>query len=108
MKQCMKKISVTDIVDNMIVGRDVCGSSGNVLITKGTTLTSALARRLETWGILNVFIEGEEDVEPQTNILNESPEVLKSQLLDKFSSVMDNPLMKKIFNAVYEYRKSKH
>jgi len=91
----------------MVVGRDICGSNGNILITKGTTLSSALGRRLESWGVTTIHVEGEEEVEQELNTEFESSEELKQLLLDKFSPVMDNPLMKKIFNAVYEFRCSK-
>lgn len=103
----MKKIPVTSITDDMVVGRDICGSNGNILITKGTILTNSLGRRLESWGVSSVYIEGEEEILQESNTAFESPEELKQQLLDKFSPVMDNPLMKKIFNAVYDYRRSK-
>jgi hypothetical protein len=100
----MKKIPVTNIHDNMIVNRDICGSNGNVLLAKGTTLSMALGRRLENWGIATIYIEGEEDIMPETVTVFESSEILHRQLLAKFSKVLDNPLMKKIFDAVYEFR----
>ena len=103
----MKKIPVSTITDNMVVGKDICGSGGNILITKGATLSSAMGRRLESWGITTVYIEGEEETQHETNSVTESPEELKQLLLDKFGSAIDNPIMGKIFNAVYEYRCSK-
>lgn len=103
----MKKVPVSSIGNTMIVGRDICGSNGNILVTKGTVLSSAMGRRLESWGVTNIYVEGEEDEPQETNTQTESPEELKQALLDKFSLVMDNPLMKKIFNAVFEFRQSK-
>lgn len=103
----MKKISVTSILDSMIVARDICGSNGNVLVTKGTPLSAAMGRRLESWGVSTVYIEGEEDITPESNIVKESPEELKNHLMDKFTDVVANPYMKKIFNAVYEFKSAK-
>jgi hypothetical protein len=100
----MKKITVNNIQDNMIISRDVCGTNGNVLIAKGTILSSALGRRLENWGITTVYIEGEEEIIPETTTIIESPEKSQQLLFDKFSKVIDNPYMKKILNAVNEFR----
>ncbi|NLE01459.1 MAG: hypothetical protein GX640_16455, partial [Fibrobacter sp.] len=47
----MKKIPVEAITDGMILSRDVCGPTGNVLLTKNINLTPALGRRLKNWGI---------------------------------------------------------
>ena len=104
----MKKILVTTIADDMIVARDICNTSGNILVAKGTKLSSALGRRLENWGIATVYIEGEEEVQKESNIVQESPENIQKHLLQKFSQVLDNPLMKTVFNAVYEFRLNNH
>ena len=103
----MKKIPVASIEDGMILGKDICGSNGNILITRGSSLSSAIGRRLESWGITTVVIEGEEETPLEATTPSESPEELKQFLLDKFDAVMDNPLMVKILNAVYDYRCSK-
>lgn len=103
----MKKIPVASIEDSMVVARDICGSNGNILITKGTPLSAAMGRRLESWGVSSVYVEGEEETTEEADIERESPEELKNHLIEKFISVIDKPLMKKIFNAVFEYRRSK-
>ena len=100
----MKKLAVEQIEDDMILGREVSGSSGNVLLSKGTRLSAALGRRLVNWGISTVYIEGEEDSFPEENTVTVSPEKLKVELMAKFSNVINNPIMKKIFVAVYQYR----
>ena len=88
----------------MILGREVCGNSGNILLSKGTVLSQALGRRLQNWGIPFVYVEGEEEQTQEENAVTISPEALKQHLMDKFSKVMQNPYMEKIFNAVYQYR----
>ena len=92
----------------MVLCRDVCGPSGNILLSKGITLSSALGRRLKNWGIPFVLVEGDEVQHEQQNTISISPEELKSQLMDKFSKVISNPLMKKLFVAVYQYRLQKN
>jgi hypothetical protein len=100
----MKKIIVDNVEDGMILGREVCGASGNVLLSKGTQLSAALGRRLVNWGISHIYVEGEEDSEQTQDTVSVSPETLKNTLMEKFSIVIDNPIMKKIFVAVYQYR----
>lgn len=100
----MKKILVENIEDAMVLGREVCGTGGNVLLTKGTVLSQALGRRLQNWGIPSVYVEGEEELQPEENTVMVSPEELDLQLTAKFGSTIRNPNMKKIYDAVYEYR----
>lgn len=100
----MKKITVDNIEDGMILGKEVSGSSGNVLLSKGTPLSAAIGRRLLNWGVNSVFIEGEEDSQQEESTNTISTETLKNELISKFSNVINNPIMKKIFVAVYQYR----
>lgn len=103
----MKKIAVEKIEDGMVLSRRICNSSGNILVSKGVSLTAALGRRLKNWGVHYVYIEGEEQSTEESNIVYSSPEELKTHLLSKFSSVMENPIMEKLFVAVYQYRLQK-
>lgn len=100
----MKKLTIDKVEDGMVLGREVCGNSGNVLLSKGTPLSAALGRRLVNWGISAVYIEGEEESFPEESTVSVSPEKLKDGLMSKFSNVIGNPIMKKIFVAVYQYR----
>jgi hypothetical protein len=99
----MKKIASEKVEDGMVLAREVTGAAGNTLVNKGRILTTALGRRLNNWGIPFVYIEGEETVPTPAASRDETPEALKSKLLDRFSNCIDNPLMKKIFVAVYQY-----
>ncbi len=104
----MKKIAVENIEDGMVLSKEICNSSGNILISKDTSLTAALGRRLKNWGIRYVFIQGEEQSTEELNIVCSSPEELKTHLLSKFSSVMQNPIMENLFVSIYQYRLQKN
>jgi hypothetical protein len=104
----MKKILADNVEDGMVLGREVCGPSGNILMNKGATLSAALGRRLKNWGIPYVFVEGEEDEELAKTESSLSPEEIKTELMKKFSNVIDNPIMKKLFVAVYQYKLQKN
>jgi hypothetical protein len=100
----MKKIMVEDIADTMVLAKDVCGPSGNILLSTGTVLTAAMGRRLKNWGIHVVHIESEEEPVPRENVPRISHEEITSMLKNKFSNVMDNQLMKKIFASAAQYK----
>lgn len=100
----MKKVASDNIQDGMVLAREVCGPSGNILVNKGTTLSAGLGRRLANWGIPLVFIEGDEEVAEAEAAAGLTPEELKTQLMKKFSRCADHPIMKNIFVAAYQYR----
>ena len=100
----MRKIPVEDIDADMVLARDVSSTSGNVLLGKGTTLSPALGRRLKNWGIFFVYIEGEEVSSEAEDVVEISAEDVKKSLEDKFEGQLGDPLMQKIFNAVFEFK----
>jgi len=104
----MKKIPVDQAQDGMILFRDICGPTGNILLSKGTVVTSALGRRLKNWGIATIVIDGEEESTTEQKEVSVSAEELKTQMQAVFSGVIDNQIMKKIFIAAYQYRLHKN
>lgn len=101
----MKKILIDNIQDGMILARDVCGSTDNVLLSKGIRLTQSLGKRLKNWGVPFIWIEGEEEqkVEKSTHETISQVDFIK-HLEDKFSQVKDNPIMHDLFVAVKEFK----
>lgn len=100
----MRRLPVENVEDGMVLAKDVCASSGNILVGKGAELSSSLARRLKNWGITLVYIEGEENSGSEEVKTNVSPEEIKTRLEKKFSEAIDDYKMKKIFDEVLEYR----
>jgi hypothetical protein len=100
----MKKVMVENIVDSMVLAKDVCRTSGNILLGAGTKLTSSMGRRLKNWDIHFVHIESEDEPTPQENTPRISQEEITVMLKNKFSNVMDSQLMKKIFAAAAQYK----
>ncbi len=100
----MKKIPVDIIESGMVLGRDVCANSGNVLIGKGSPLTPSLGKRLKNWGIYFIYIEGDEDEREDEHVEKESVHEIEAMLKHKFSDVIEDPLMRKIHEAVFAYR----
>jgi hypothetical protein len=103
----MKKISVDQIENGMILGRDVCAASGSILLGAGTALTASLGRRLKNWGIPVVHIEGDDEDQEQVAASDMPPEQVREHLEHKFSNVKNDPIMKTLFKAVCAYRLGK-
>jgi hypothetical protein len=103
----MKKIPSESVDDGMVLVREVCGPAGSILVNRGTVLTAALGRRLTNWGIPFVYIDGEDESTSPETPSDVTPAELKTQLMMKFSNCIENPLMKKIFVAAYQYRMMK-
>jgi hypothetical protein len=106
-KWSMKKVPVENIEDAMVLARDVSATSGNILLGKGTKLNTAMGRRLKNWGIFIVYVEGEEEATNAVEADGQSSEEIHQKLEEKFSSVMSNPAMQKIFDVVYQFRVAK-
>jgi hypothetical protein len=100
----MKKIQVETISETMVLARDVCGPSGNVLLSAGVKLNPSLGRRLKNWGIHFVNVESDDDSTRVDNTPRISNEEVQKSLTRRFSAVMNNLLMKKIFDAVLAYK----
>ena len=99
----MKKITVEHIQDKMILARDVCGPSGNILLGSHTPLTASLGRRLKNWGIDFVFIDSDEEPAAPSKAPRLSTEDIEKDLEEKFSLVIHDPVMKTIYSAVQRH-----
>jgi hypothetical protein len=100
----MKKVLVENVVDKMVLAKDVTGTSGSVLLAKGTVLNTAMGRRLKNWGVQFVSVEGEDDSADEGGTVTVSPEEVRQHLEKKFENVMASEIMKKIFAAVFKFK----
>ncbi len=100
----MKRVPIENITDKMVLAKEVCGTSGNVLLSKGTLLTASMGHRLKNWGVQFVYVDGEEESPEKGSATTISPQEVRTQLENKFSRVIGNEIMKKIFAAVYNFK----
>lgn len=80
-----KKIPTSEAEVGMIVTRPIADNQGRVILTEGGRLTPAHVKRLEKWGIDEIFIDIDGE-DPQTNRQNaaESQETPSIQLDEKY------------------------
>jgi|WetSurMetagenome_2_1015567.scaffolds.fasta_scaffold1366218_1 hypothetical protein len=100
----MKKIQVENITDAMVLAKDVTGPSGNVLLSVGTKISPSIGRRLKNWGVFFVNVQGDDVPADGDGVAHVSDEEIRAALGRRFSEVMGNELMKKIFDAVLSYK----
>jgi hypothetical protein len=100
----MRKTPTDRITLGDVIAVDVVSPSGNVLMNKGTAITPAMGRRLRNWGIAFVYVEGEGGRGDSTESKRRSAIETKSELYDMFFGTLDSANMRKIFDAVCEYK----
>jgi hypothetical protein len=103
----MKKILVEAIEDKMVLAKDVCGPSGNILLSAGTPLSASMGRRLKNWGIHFVHIECDDSPAALLDRPAVSQEDIANALKNKFSNCMGSQIMKKIFACAAQYAMQK-
>ncbi|MDR2591534.1 MAG: hypothetical protein LBC59_01845 [Chitinispirillales bacterium] len=100
----MRKTATDRITLGDVIAVDVTSPSGNVLMNKGSAITPAMGRRLRNWGIAYVYIEGEEGRGGHVGLKRRSAIETKSELYDMFVDTLDSANMRKIFDAVCNYK----
>jgi hypothetical protein len=100
----MRKAATDQITLGDVIAADVVSPSGNVLMGKGTAITPAMGRRLRNWGISYVYIDGEEDHGGSAGLKARSAVETKSELYDMFYGTLESANMRKIFDAVCNYK----
>jgi tRNA 2-selenouridine synthase SelU len=98
------KLLLDDLKEDVILKVDLVNPSGRVLLCAGSVLSVATAKRLKNWGIFYVDVEGEESKEVLVENEHQDVEEIKRNLKMKFERTLNNPIMKKLFDAVLEHK----
>lgn len=102
----MKKIPVEKIEDGMILSKPLIGAAGNVLLNEGVVLKISMVARLKNWGVPFVSVQGEEEAAKQESA--PAAQEVHSQKLDQtFAGLLDNPIMKIIYEATLHHLQGK-
>jgi len=95
----MKKIAVSDILDDMELGKPLIGGNGKILMTPGTKLKKSMIDRLKSWGVVFAFIQTDEDGPNSTVDKTQELKRLKA----KFKSMDENLRMKKLYKELRHF-----
>ena len=101
----MQRIKVGQAGPDMVVAQPIETSGGQVLCSKGTTLTEGLISRLGKLDITHLTVEGHpvDDGRPIKTLADEMGEIDT-----RFRAVMDNKLMAALKMVVVKHIQKKH
>ncbi len=97
----MINVSIEDLKPGMILAQPVRNRQGVLLLEAGAKMSKKNIRIFKSWGVIEITIKGDlaeaeggtEDTEIRVK------ESIEKQLKEKFSDVLDDPVMAEIFNA---------
>ncbi len=97
----MLNLAVEDLKPGMILARPVRNRQGVLLLEAGTRLTKKNIRIFKSWGVTEVAIRGKRSHSriSSAEIGLADPETVEKRLKEKFSDVLDDPVMVEIYNA---------
>ncbi|MBT8366728.1 MAG: hypothetical protein KJP23_18715 [Deltaproteobacteria bacterium] len=97
----MISLNIEDLKPGMILTQPVRNHQGVLLLEAGAKITKKNIRIFKSWGVSEIVIKGDpgksEDRTKDPEIRVE--ESLEMQLKERFSDVLDDPVMVEIFNA---------
>lgn len=106
-----RKITASEAEVGMIISRPLADKQGRIIINEGGRLTPAHVKRLEAWGINELFVN-DADTEDKEDAAKESANAQSESLIEqldkeyinkmalvfntRFNEVSGNPIMEKI------------
>ena len=97
----MINLTIEDIKPGMILAQPVRNRQGVLLLEAGARITNKNIRIFKSWGINEIAIKGDRSVSKDAAGDREvrGKESIAKQLKEKFSDVLDDPVMVAIFKA---------
>ncbi len=97
----MLNLAIEDLKPGMILARPVRNLQGVLLLEAGARITKKNIRIFKSWGVNEVVIQGRRSHARQLSAeaAIADQETIVKQLKDKFSDVLDDPVMVAIYNA---------
>jgi hypothetical protein len=97
----MITVDLEEYKPGMILAESVYSRQDVLLLKEGTELTERKVWILKSWGISKVSVEGEQDENINSDKIKESKamETIKKELKEKFSDVLEDPVMEEIMNV---------
>ena len=97
----MLNLAIEDLKPGMILVRPVRNLQGILLLEAGARITKKNIRIFKSWGVNEVVIQGRRSHARRSSAeaAIADQETIVKQLKDKFSDVLDDPVMVVIYNA---------
>lgn len=89
----MKKIPIKDIVDGMVLKRDIRSAKGQLLFTSGCALNSSHIEQLSRYKVQEIFVDGR-DIPSELELFdNAALQRLERQIESRFKDSLDSEVM---------------
>jgi len=97
----MINVDLEEYKPGMILAESVYSNQDVLLLKEGTELSERKVWILKSWGISRVSVEGEQDegIKLEKRKESKAMETVKEELKEKFSDVLQDPVMAEIMNA---------
>jgi hypothetical protein len=97
----MINLNIDEIKPGMILAQPVRNHQGVLLLEAGARVSKKSIRIFKSWGVLEVSIKGNvtEAADPTGDTEFRVKESVEKKLKEKFSEVLDDPVMVAVFNA---------
>jgi hypothetical protein len=97
----MIHLSIENIKSGMILAQPVHNRQGVLLLEAGAKITQKSIRIFKSWGINEITVKGDrsDSKDPVGDSEIQGKEPIEKQLKEKFSDVLDDPVMNAIFKA---------
>ena len=97
----MNKLSIEDVKPGMILAQPVRNHQGVLLLEAGARITKKSIHIFKSWGVFEISIKGDltEAQGSPGDMEIKVRESIEKQLKQKFSDVLDDPVMVEIFKA---------
>jgi hypothetical protein len=97
----MINLNIEKLKPGMILARPVRNHQGVLLLEAGARISKKNIRIFKSWGVVEIAIKGNL-AKAQDNATNNEGQLMESvekQLKEKFSDVLDDPIMVEIYKA---------
>ena len=97
----MIPVYIADLKPGMVLAKSVQNSQGVLLLDAETKLTKKNIRIFKSWGVIEVFIKGNQNPPKKSKeqLGEGAVDTIELELKTKFADVMDDPVMVEIFKA---------
>ena len=97
----MIRVNIVDLKPGMVLAQSVQNHQGVLLLDAGTKLTPKDIRIFKSWGVNEFTVKGDlnESKTAAEPLAAGEEDTVEMELKEKFSDVLDDPVMAEIFKA---------
>ena len=101
----MKALKLGGLSPGMVLAKSVYNYQDVLLLDEGIKLSEKSIWMLKSWGVANVWIEGDTEGRPGSDVgpEDQGKEIIEKQLKEKFSEVLEDQVMVEIMRVARKH-----